>query len=50
MLEEMRGTTKVYVERLLTVAVTLCEYAHRKTVRASDVVLAARLLGRPIYR
>ena len=47
--QEVKKALREYTVRLLTTAVTLCEHGRRKVVRGSDVVLAAKLLGRPLY-
>ena len=48
-IEETRGTLKVFLAKIIEKAVTLTEHYRRKTVSAMDVVHALKSEGRTIY-
>ena len=47
--EETRGVLKVFLESVISDAVTYTEHARRKTVTAMDVVYALKRQGRTLY-
>ena len=47
--EETRGVLKVFLENVISDAVTYTEHAKRKTVTAMDVVYALKRQGRTLY-
>ena len=47
--EEIRGAIRVFLENVISDAVTYTEHARRKTVTALDVVHALKRQGRTIY-
>jgi histone H3/H4 len=49
MYEEARGNLKVFLEQIISDAVTYTEHARRKTVTALDVVYALKRQGRTLY-
>ncbi|KAK8789828.1 hypothetical protein WA158_007289 [Blastocystis sp. Blastoise] len=47
--EETRTVIKVFLESIIRDAVTYTEHAKRRTVTASDIVLALKRQGRTLY-
>lgn len=49
MYEETRGVLRLFLEKVVSHAVTYCEHARRKTVSVFDVLHALKFIGRTLY-
>lgn len=47
--EEIRGALRVFLENVISDAITYTEYAHRKTITVNDVTYALKQQGRNLY-
>ena len=47
--QDVRGTIKVFLEKILQDALIYTSYARRKTLTAADVIYALKKNDRPIY-